>query len=500
MFQTIFRLIKHTAIYGAGNVLTRLIWFVLLPVMTRILSPEQFGVQVLFYILIAIMMEIVRLGQDVALLRYFIPEKDAERRRTIFSTIFWASLLVTSIISAVIWLGAEHWVRVIVTMPEPYPDWMVITLKLCAVIIWLDNMAAFPLIVMRGENRPGWFLFAKLTGVVVQAGITAWFLISLDRGVQGIFEGNVIASAVVLIICLPLVFARLKIAFDRAILRRCLGFGLPNVPNVLFVLIIELSDRKILELFRTAWEVGIYSVGYKLGMFLAIFAMGFRLAWQPFFMQVSGEAKARRIYARVLTYYIAVAAWLFLVLTAFIEPLVEWDIPGIGHLIDPKYWDGIGVFPIVSLAHIFNGMFAVFVVGIYLKDRMRALPVITAAAAVLNLGGNLLLVPRYGIWASAWLTVAAYALMAGLLFGYVQRIYPVPWEWRRVLHLALVAAVVYAAGAVGRQMEMSWIGYAGSILYPLFLLATGLATPSERNRMGIHWKPLADQLNDMDRK
>ena len=173
-------------------------------------------------------------------------------------------------------------------------------------------------------------------------------------------------------------------------------------------------------------------------------------------------------------------------LTAFVLPLAKYEFPFIGRrLIQPEFWPGLDVFAIVSLAHVFNAMFAVFVVGIYLKNKMKVLPLITGIAALVNFFGNLLLVPKYGMLASAWLIVVSYFIMAVLLYFYVQRIYPVPYEWRRILHIAVVSGAVFFAGWLGRRFGMQTPGYVLSVVFPLILLATGLATKSELARIGI---------------
>lgn len=486
MFQSIRGLSQDTMIYGIGHLAARLIPFFLLPFLTHVLDPAQFAVQVLYYMAVAVAMELVRLGLDIALLRYYVPEKDLDKRKIIFSTIFWASFIVTGAVSAVLWFGAEFWTTLIVESDAPYPQWMFYTLRLCAGIIWFDNMIAFPTTVMRCENRPHMFLFVRLTGVTTHTILTLVLLFGFGRGIQGIFEANLIASGLTLLLCLPTIITRIRFVFDRAVFISCLMFGLPNVPNVLFVQIIELSSRKFIEVMRSATEAGLFATGAKLGTFLAIVAMGFRLAWQPFFMQIKDLPDAREIFGRVLTYLMAIVMWLYLGLTAFVMPLAKWEIPFKGgRLIPPEYWSGLEIFPIISLAHVFNAMFAVFVVGIYLKNKMKVLPLITGIAAIVNFAGNLLLVPKYGMWASAWLTVASYFIMAVLLYFYIQRIYPVPYEWGRILHIGIVSGAVFFAGWIGRQYGTELPGYVLSIAFPVILVLTGLANKRELARIGI---------------
>lgn len=490
MFSAIKRLTGQAVTYGLGHVMTRFVPFLLLPVFTHHLPPGQYGVQTLYYMLIAVMMEVVRLGQDIALLRYYVLEKDSDRRKVIFSTVFWGMLIFSTLLGGMLWFWDEFWGKLFLGAEQPLQEWMLYTLHLCAMIVWLDNISAFPLVLMRAENRARLFVFAKLSGAVVQTLLTLLFLVWMGRGIPGIFEANVISAAVTLLICLPTILKRLKPAFSLSIVTACLAFGLPNLPNSLFVVVIELADRKILAaLIKPAAaglaEVGLYSAGYKLGLFLSIVAMGFRYAWQPFFLQISERPDAREVYGRVLTYYMTITVYLYLLLTAFIEPLAMWNIPGVGSLIDPEYWTGLKVFPVVLLAQLFNGAFAVFMVGVYLKKKMHAIPFITGIAAILNLSINFALVPHYGMWASAWATVAAYASMTILLYIYIQRYYPIPWEWKRLAHMALVGGVVYALSSISQRYGLDWIGYVLCISYPLMLLVTGLATPGEKARLRL---------------
>ncbi len=485
MFQAIISLLRHTIVYGMGNVLTRMIAFLLLPIFTNHLTPSQYGQHALFYMAIGVAMEILRLGQDIALLRYYALEKDDSQRKKVFSTVFWAASGFSLLLTLVIWFGASSLIRLVIDLPEPYPHWTVYTLQICALIVLLDNLSAFPLVIMRCEGQPIRFSVIKLSGATIQVVATIIFVVYFKRGVQGIFEANLIASAVMMALCLPTIVSKLKLVFEWTSFRACMLFGLPNVPNSLFVVGIGLADRKILEIFRGAAEVGIYSAGYKLGMFLAIVAIGFRYAWQPFFLKASSQPDAEKLYARVLTYYLAVTLWLYLLLVAFVPPLAKWNIPGVGPLIDPEYWEGLRIFPIVLFAYVFDGMYAVFMVGVYLKKKLHALPFITGIAVIINVVGNVLLIPHYGMWASAWLTVAAYAVMEFLLYIYIQRFYPVQYEWRRIIHITAVAALVYAINSWTASLGMPIIGYALSVLFPLFLLASGVANKQELTRIKI---------------
>ena len=103
--------------------------------------------------------------------------------------------------------------------------------------------------------------------------------------------------------------------------------------------------------------------------------------------------------------------------------------------------------------------------GIGIEKRARYYPIITAAAAAANLAGNFLLIPRFGTMGAAWATVLSYAVMAGLGLAISRRLYPVPFENRRLAGLLAAAALVYGGSLLAPP------GRALALLVKLGLLA-----------------------------
>jgi O-antigen/teichoic acid export membrane protein len=110
----------------------------------------------------------------------------------------------------------------------------------------------------------------------------------------------------------------------------------------------------------------------------------------------------------------------------------------------PKFHAAHSVIPIVVLAYVIQGVFALTSIGIGISKKTRYFPMITVAAAALNVGLNLFWIPRFGILGAAWSTVAGYALMAGLGFWLGNRHYPIPFEGRRLAKIVLAAGISFA--------------------------------------------------------
>ena len=111
--------------------------------------------------------------------------------------------------------------------------------------------------------------------------------------------------------------------------------------------------------------------------------------------------------------------------------------------------------PVILLGYVFSGIYAVVTAGLYIERKTHVLAWIAGAGAVLNLAICIIAAPRWGMVSVAWATPAAYALMAALGAWQANRVYPVPFEWRRLFHLAAIVAALFAAD---RMLAMQGVG------------------------------------------
>lgn len=482
IFEHLKRLGVQTLIYGMGHVFSRLIAFFLLPFLTHSLKPEEYSAYTQLYIAITVGMAVLILGLDVSLLRFYVPEKENKGRREIFSTIFWGVGGVTLVGILLAISNAEFLSQWLITL-QPQPLWVRNAFILACLIMGMDILAAFPLIVLRGENHPWRYIGINLIAGILQFGLTIWLVVSEGRGVTGALEANLMSSLVRLALLFPTISGRLVLRVNRQLFREALQFGLPNVPNLLFVSMVELADRWLLGHIRGPYENGVYSAAYRLGMFLAVVATAFRFAWQPFFLSLSEKPEAKETFARTLTYYLLLILGLYVTLVAWVEPLVKTDLPLVGYIIDPQYHMGLKVFPIVLLAHIFNGVYTIFMVGVYMEKKTGILPLISGVSAGINIVGNILLMPRWGMWAAAWLTVFSWALMAVWLLLFIQPRYPIPYEWVRLVKVALIGLITTAAVLMCRHQGWTMGAILAPLIYFPLVLSPLVLTPEERQHI-----------------
>jgi O-antigen/teichoic acid export membrane protein len=176
---------------------------------------------------------------------------------------------------------------------------------------------------------------------------------------------------------------------------------------------------------------------------MLLLAQMFRMAWTPFSLQHGRDPDAPHLFTRVLTSVTLLCAFAFLGLALFIPTLA--GIPRIRHIASsPAYWLGLSIVPIILLGYVFSAVYAVVTAGLYIEKKTGILPWIAGAGAAINIAICLVAV-RHSMVAVAWATPASYALMAALGAWQSSRVYPVPWEWTRLAHLAAIVAALYFA-------------------------------------------------------
>jgi O-antigen/teichoic acid export membrane protein len=389
---------------------------------------------------LGIMTIISTYGVDAAFLRYYILAGSEEERRHIFNTGFWSILLMSAGILFLSFLFAA-----------PLANWLLdsvsyrYVIMLMAGILLFDSMMIIPVLLLRAEERSTLYVTLKVTNVTVNFALTYFFVVTLGRDVEGVFEANLISSVFTFVTVLPVSLRHLRPTMRRAVYMDLLKFGLPYLPSTLSVFLVDVIDRFILKQLTDLDTVGLYSAGCKLGMLMNLMIAAFRFAWHPFFLSTSKEPNAKAIFSRIFTLFMLVCALCFLVASLFIDELVHFKI-GAKTLFGKEYWDSTSVVPAVLLAYIFWGAYVNFVIGIYLEKKTPYLPFITGLGLAVKVAATYLLVPLLGMNGAALGTTLAYLVMATALYIVAQRLYHIDYEWMRLMKLAAVTAAIFISG------------------------------------------------------
>ena len=455
------RLGRHSLIYGIGGLVSRIVAVLLLPLYTHYLTPADYGKIETLIALTTVLGIILRAGISSAFFRFYFDAEGDVARRTVLRTSFWFTMGAGT-------LG----LLLLLVFAQPVSDFLFGTtsaanlVRAAGVALWASVNYEQLTSLFRVEERSVAFVCASLANVFITIGLTLVLVVSLDKGAIGVIVGNFSGTLIVYFALLGFRREQLGLQFDRGLLREMNRFGIPLVPTALFLWITNFSDRFFLVKLSDVSEAGLYSVGVRVASAMVLLLTAFRMAWPAFAYSIRDEDEAKRTYAYVLTYLTVVTAWVALALTLFAPWLVDL-------LATPRFAESYRVVGPLSFAAVAFAAYIVVAIGVGRIRRTQFNWVVTGAAAIVNVALNLALIPPYGMIGAAIATVAAYVTMAVGMAWWSQRIYPVPYQWRRVV---TAAAAAVGLAVLGKALD---VGFGAA-----FALCAGL--PAGARGAGLH--------------
>ncbi|MFA6234357.1 MAG: polysaccharide biosynthesis C-terminal domain-containing protein [Bacteroidota bacterium] len=425
------RLTSDSAFYGISNVVGRFITFLLVPFYTHTLPTAEYGVVIVVYSYVAFLNAVFTFGLEPAYMR-FVADSDTQKRDAIFSASHWFIAIVSAIFAVGI-IGLRGQVQGILA----FHDALGAVVPLAVAMVALDAFNVIPFAALRMERRPRFFASIKLVSIIINVGLNVLFIGILRWPVATVFLSGVIASLSSTLLLVPTILSHGRNGIERPLLREMLAYGLPTLPGAISIMLIEIIDKPIMQRLTNLETVGIYGANYKLGIFMMLVVTMFRYAWQPFYLQLASNDEAKRLFARVLTYFVLVGAAIVLTLSLFIGDIVRIPLPGGRTLIPSQYWSGLGIVPIILFSYLWAGIGQILNAGIYIQRRTMHVLYATVFGAAVNIACNFLLIPIWGLYGGAFATFAAYFCIAVFYAVAGSRIYPIRYETGRLLRITL---------------------------------------------------------------
>lgn len=411
---------KQSLTYGIGHIMARLVTFLLLPLYTNVFTQEEYGIVSLAYAFIGFALIFYRYGMDSALMKFYVQSDDKKESESYLSTVVILQVITALGFSGLVYVFRDSIGPVILSVHEPN------FITLIAVILFFDCLWNISTLVLRAEGKPWTFVGVNFANVLLTLGLNYYLVVHLNHGIKGVLEGNLIASGTMLVITLPILLRRLSFKGIRSdVLSRVIRFGLPFLPAGLFTMIMELGDRYLLEWMSGTEAVGLYSAGYKLGMFGLLLVMGFNMGWTPYFLRRGKEEGAENDFARATKYFLGISGFFMVLLTIWVNDLIHLKIGGVS-IIGESFWDSTAIIPVILLGYYFFGFYVLQLPGIYLKDKTKWVPVFRAVGAGSNIALNIALIPEFGALGAAWATATAHLIMAMVIYLKSKSVYHVP--------------------------------------------------------------------------
>jgi O-antigen/teichoic acid export membrane protein len=401
-----------TIIYGLSTILTRMLNYLMVPYLTRVMTAGEYGVVTDLYSLIPFALVLLTMGLESGYFRFAGKAADEAEKNRIFSTLWRA----TTLAAAMFFVLALAF-RAPVARTLGYGDNHAL-IVLTAAIVALDVVTAMPFARLREQRRRMYYVGVRFVSVVVNLALCVVFYTAQHRtGAEWVLVANFVASAVSVGLLIPSVKG-VTWRVDQATLRRVMVYSLPLLISGIAGTAGEFIDRQMVKWLMppdVAMDaLGVYGATTKLAVIMILFTQMYRLAAEPFFLSRFGKGEFARQSALAMKLYIAVAVAIFAVVMVA-KPLVV-------QIVGEEFREGSYLLPVLLAANALAGV--VLNLSFWYKQAERTWMAIavTGTGLAVALGLNFVLVPRLGYEGAAWSRLACEAAMVAVSWILVSKI------------------------------------------------------------------------------
>jgi O-antigen/teichoic acid export membrane protein len=433
-------ILKHSAIYGAGQILSRLTSVLLLPFYTSYLRPADYGTVAVLDVAGSVLAIVTGGGLASAAARFQFDSSSAHHHRNLWWTglslvVAFGCLLV---VSAFLFLPSVGRVLLGPTIPHAalYTGLMLPT-------VLMGTVEQFTSVFLRVQKASALLVTLSLARLILNVCLNIYLIAYGGLGIFGLLVGNLVASAFA---CFAAGWAfRRKLgafSFDRRCVPELVTFAWPLVFTGLFSIVMHQADRYLLRLFTDLDQVGVYSLAYQIGQGVnTLVLLPFTAIWSVLVYEIAERPDSRRIYARVFEQFVLGLGALLLGVSLFSGRLISV-------LAASDYRSATTLVPIVCLAYFFFSLHDQLRVPVMLAKRTQVLLPVYAVAAAVNIGANLALIPVFGASGAAWASVATFVVFSLLGFERYRRIERIEYRFGRCASILAGMVLTFVLGRV----------------------------------------------------
>lgn len=461
MTSHIRKIFRKTVIYTVGSIFNRLLPFLLLPLYTYYFTPEDYGIYSLVYSLWFFIVLVYLFGFESGFQKVFMETNDYLSRVKIYSSVMFVMMFISFFFSLIIYSFSE--VISVILFSNSSAAYLI---KLLSILLVVDSLSRFPMILLSCEQRSAAYTSVNAVAVTLNVILNIIFIVLLGMGIESVFLAYIFSYILVFISSVFLTRKYLRFEFSINITQKLFSVSFLFFLYGVFLILIDLADRFMLEYFRGTAEVGIYSASYRIGIVMNLVITGFKIAWMPFFMSLKDKQENREVYARIFKYFSYAGLTAFLVFSLLSDDLIKFRI-GTFYLLNQNYWSGIDVIPYILAAYLFHGLFLNLTIASFLENKLGYLLISSGIGSFMNILFNLFLIPKYGMVGAAVSTLIAYIVMFVVLYILSQKIYYIPYDWLNILKAFLITLLLFFLGFYISSAEI--ISYFTSLIVDITL-------------------------------
>jgi O-antigen/teichoic acid export membrane protein len=408
-------LMQTAGIYTATSIINTAIPFLLMPVLTRYMTPSDYGIVSMFGVLVSFISPFTGLSMHGAIQRQYYEREHVDL--PIYITNCLLMLLVSSTLTSIIFYVLSGPISKLSSFPESWM-WIVIAVSIAGFI------NSIVLVLWQVQIKPYAFGRYQIAQTIFNIVLSLWLVVGLDMAWKGRIQAQLFTS--VIFACIGLVILKkngwIKFGFNGKYIKNAMYFGGPLIPHSIGGVMMTMTDRLFITNMVGLSATGLYSVGYSFAMIIGFIENSFNQAYVPWlFERLKRNDDNVKIKIVKVTY---VYFFLILLIALALSLIAPWFLS----FFVGKRFAGAHIFVFwIAMGYAFNGMYKMVVNYIFYVQKTYILAWITFFCALLNIFFNYIFIKMNGAVGAAQATCVTFFIAFIMTFILSSRVYKMPW-------------------------------------------------------------------------
>lgn len=384
----------HTKNYLIAELFNKGIIFLTIPIFTRLLLPEEYGIISIFGSVIMILNVIMSYNLNITVTRRY-HEDYGEFDEFIGTNLIF--LLVSNIFFILIAFLLKEQIASLFGIDS-------IIFFIAVIISALTCVVNIELFYLRAsQNSQKYALITVVRGTVLTLGAILWMYLLKENRYLGRVYSQLVTMGFLFLYEMYNLIKISKFKFKLKHLKYSLLFGIPLIPHVFSDFILTQFDRIMINKIIGSGEAGLYSFAYSVGMILLVFIVALNNSWTPIFYKNLKEKKYNEI-QNSIEKYSKIIFFIALGLILFSEEIVML-------MASQNYYVALRIIPIIILANVAIYLYSLFSNYAFYRKKTGLISLFTFISGLTNIGLNYIFIPKYGYIAAAWTTLVSYVIL-----------------------------------------------------------------------------------------
>ena len=458
--------------YIPVNLANILVSFGSILILTRLLDDAEYGRYALVFVALQMVHTLIFTWMEAAMERYYARSQEEGKLADHLYTIYRTAAVLT--VCGLIAFMAGIWLA-------PIAQDLKTILAFALGSTAIQTLVRLSMEAHKAHNRITRYSVTYTLQMTLSFTIGILLIMTTPLKEAGPFAGLVIGNLIVLICDLPFMLRQMKGGTYRPErTKQYLIYGLPICFSLILEYALSTSDRFVIAAMLGEAEVGQYSAGYGLAnRSIDVLFIWIGLAVTPMLVR-SLETEGLDKCLKSMKEY---GATLLLVTMPAAVGLGLVAEPASVLLGEPVREAGAQIIPWIVGAGVVNGMISYYIQRAFmLGGKTHALPITMIAPMVLNIGLNIILLPKFGLMGAVYATIISYAIGLLLAFIVARRYFPLPLPWEAFLKCGFACLVmsgivlsIKTPETMNPFIEIGIKGTAGAITYAIVVFVTNAA-------------------------